>query len=240
MGSASTPCTLGFADSTRILRYIPEEEWDGLTGYHAYGKTNFLFTSAWTMREVSGTTTNGLVLLSARRTLPGHVSSIRSQLLDGTYDRGDGLGMISFSYRDAQENAKLLVQVATNTSASTIAAETPMWDTNYWTTVETIDFGTMDETARKEGVYSYYFGYHGVDGVARVVVDPATVAAVSNVTDTARFGEVWIDAILVRDEPSLDDRSWTGWNMRTIGDATDSEKFMYLYITYLLECQKSI
>ena len=209
------------ADSTRILRYIPEEEWDGLTGYHAYGKTNFLFTSAWTM-------TNGLVRLSARRTLPGHVSSIRSPLLDGTYDRGDGLGMISFSYRDAQENAKLLVQVATNTSASTIAAETPMWDTNYWTTVETIDFGTMDETARKEGVYSYYFGYHGVDGVARVVVDPATVAAVSNVTDTARFGEVWIDAILVRDEPSLDDRSWTGWNMRTIGDATDSEKFMYL------------
>lgn len=208
---------------------IPRDEWENNDNYYQVGKTNFLFTSAWTTNVVSGTTTNGAVLLSAKRTLPNDVSSIRSPLMDGTYGRGVGLGMLSFSYLNAQANAKLLVQVATNgVSAGSIASKTEEWDSGYWTTVTNIDFSAMSETERRRGIVSCYFGYHGLDGVVRLAVDPTVVAAVSNVTDRTRFGEVWIDSILVRDEPAIDTRSWTGWNLRTVGDSSDTERFMYL------------
>ncbi|MGN0854055.1 MAG: glycine-rich domain-containing protein [Kiritimatiellia bacterium] len=210
---------------------IPRDEWENNLNYDSWGKTNFLFTSAWTTNIVTGTTTNGMVLLSAKRTLADHVCSIRTPLMDGSYGRGSGLGVLSFAYRNAQANAKLLVQIATNdqVGAATIAYETPRWDTpGYWTTVTNIDFSAMSETARRQGLVSCYFGLHGVDGVARLVVDPEVVAAVSGVTDRTRFGEVFIDSVAMRDEPNIDARSWTGWNLRTVGDATDSEKFMYL------------
>ena len=220
------------ADSYTLSRdYIPLEEWENNRGYDTWGKTNFLFTSAWIKSTVSGTQTNGMVLLSAKRALTNHVSSIRGPLLDGAYGRGQGLGMLSFSWRDAQENARLLVQIATNAQvgAATLANETPLWDTpDYWVTVTNVNFAAMTAADRARGIFSCYFGLHGIDGVARLVVDPDTVASVANVTDPTRFGEVWIDSILVRDEPTLDARSWTGWNLRMVGDATDSEKFMYL------------
>lgn len=216
-------------DEENCALYVPPSEWENNQNYHDYGKTNFYYSSAWIKTTVSGGVTNGMLLLSAKRALTNHASSVRSPLLDGTYRRGQGLGMLSFGYRDAQENARLLVQIATNgVTAANIAGKSTGFDDMYWTTVTNIDFATMTAAERKQGTISTFFGLHGVDGVVRLVVDPETIKAVATITDTTRFGEVYIDSILVRDEPSLDSRSWWGWNLRTVGDALDTERFMYL------------
>ena len=222
-------------------------EWDddsainGVTGYlpswadsaHrnlVSGYSNFVFTSAWT--------TNNMVLLGAKRANLGMPSAIRSPLMDGYVrdgsgqdgtSRGYGLGMVSFGYRDAQENAVLSIQIATNlVSTSTIKGYDATFNEKYWTPVTNIDFSAMSETERKSGTISHYIGLHSVTGVVRVAVATQAIASVASVTDPKKFGEVFITDIVVRDEPAVDAHSWWGWNMRTIGGDDDSEGRMLL------------
>ena len=222
-------------------------EWDddsainGVTGYlpswadsaHrnlVSGYSNFVFTSAWT--------TNNMVLLGAKRANLGMPSAIRSPLMDGYVrdgsgqdgtSRGYGLGMVSFGYRDAQENAVLSIQIATNlVSTSTIKGYDATFNEKYWTTVTNIDFSAMSEDDRRRGTISHYIGLHSVTGVVRVAVATQAIASVASVTDPKKFGEVFITDIVVRDEPAVDAHSWWGWNMRTIGGDDDSEGRMLL------------
>ncbi len=223
-----------YSNGDDMVNYIPN--WvDPYSVSPGTGMTNWVFTSAWITNTVTGTTTNGMLLLSARRTRSGDVSSIRSPLMDHyAYSdgsrRGIGLGMVSFDYLDAQSNAVILVQIATNGVKSSTLAN---WDTNaegLWETVDTFDFSTLSATERKKGTLSTYVGLHGVTGIMRIVVDPALVVAVSNETDTAAFGEVKISKVVCRDEPELDSSCWWGWNLRTVGatSGADTEKKMYL------------
>ena len=177
-----------------------------------YGwRTNFIFSSGWI--------TDHAVKLSAKRTKALSNSAIRSPLMDGKDGRGHGLGMISFEYRNAQENAKLLVDIATNLNAGTAKI-----DESQWVNYTNIDFSAMLPVARLRGVQTVYFGLRGVSGMMRVRVDPEVIAAVSNVTDRTKFGEVTVTRVFCRDEPELDDESWWGWNLRT----TDEPEEAYL------------
>jgi len=204
-----------------------------------YGMTNWIFTSAWTTNTVSGSgsnvKTNGMLLLSAKRTRQGSVSSIRSPLMDN-YNmgygnrRGIGLGMVSYEYKDAQENARLIVQIATNNVNRSRLAD---WDEpapESWVPVVTNDFSKMTAEKRKGDTIPVYIGLHGVTGLVRIVVDPALVDEVADETDPARFGEVFVTKVVCRDEPSIDSGCWWGWNMRTIGtgEGVDVENKMYL------------
>ena len=194
-------------------------------GWTRIGETNIVFSSAWV--------TNKAVLLSARRTTPDAPSSIRSPLFDGT--AGLGLGMFSFSYANAQKNAKLVLQIATNeVTESTISGLTYSHD-SAWVTYKdkdgkdvVFDFSTMSDTERKSGTFSVYLGLHGVRGAMRLVVDRELVESVKDVTDRTQFGEVYITSVLCRDEPILDSGAWWGWNLRTLGGNEDSEKRMLL------------
>lgn len=172
-----------------------------------YGyRSSFIFQTAWVKSH--------RVKLSAKRTLPGESSAIRSPLMDGNGGRGLGLGMISFAYLNAQENARLLIQVA---AAEGSAIERAL----EWETVKTISFAEMTATERASGVINHYLGRHGFKGLVRIVVDPTLVEAVQTETNTRLFGEIDITSILVRDEPMADLRSWWGWNMRLInGDGS--------------------
>jgi len=195
--------------------------WQPDSNYRAL--TNFTFTSGWI--------TNKAVLLSAKRTTPGTPCSIRSPLFDGKYGRGTGLGMISFGYRDAQTNMNLLVQIATNVDYNDIATASSSLSNAWWTTVTNFSFRGVSAEERSAGVRSCYVGRHGVSGAMRILVDPALVDAVSNVTDRTAFGEITITEVFCRDEPTLDTSSWWGWNLRTLGPDTagsDSEGRMFL------------
>ena len=177
-----------------------------------YGSpTNFVPTTAW----VNGDEDHS-VKLSARRTTPDQAASLRAPLMDGLEGRGIGLGFMSFAWRNAQTNACLLVQVATNeTSKTALNTMSKSVSEAYWSTVTNLDFSAMDPADRREGKLTVYLGLHGQKGVMRLVVDPKLVERVKNVMDETAFGEVDIVSITCSDEPQIDERCWWGWNVRT-------------------------
>lgn len=195
-----------------MYNYVPG--WTSETDYKAH--TNFIFTSAWIK--------NKALLLSAKRTEPGTACAIRSPLFDGSYGRGTGLGMMSFSFANAQPTARLLLQVATNVTYTTINNINGPEDAN-WTTVTNFTF--VGETS---GTRSCYIGLHGVEGAMRLIMDPAVVNAAAASKDP-KYGEIYITEAYCRDEPMLDAGCWWGWNLRTLGLdelGRDGEKRMYL------------
>ena len=196
----------------------------------AVGHTNFVFTSAWT--------TNHTILLSAKRAGFETPSAIRSPLMDGFADdgshgtgyiRGIGLGMISVAYENAQENAVLALQIATNgVDYTTIGGYDKSFSDKIWTTITNFNFAAMTPAQRKKGILNTYIGLHDVKGAMRLMVPTNTILAVRNITDTSKFGDVTITSITCSDEPPVDVHSWWGWNIRTVGGDQDSEKMMFL------------
>ena len=216
-----------------VLRQWRGDNWETVNAFaeivpnwmsedNMYAHTNFIFGSGWV--------TGGSLLLSARRTQPGTPCFVRSPLFDGTYGRGKGLGMISFSYVNAQENVNLLVQVATNITYVNVNNLNTV-DNAAWTTVTNFSFAGLSEPERRSGSRSCYIGMHDVRGVMRIIMDPAVVNSVSGSTDTSHFGDIYLTEVYCRDEPALDSGCWWGWNLRTLGaDAMgrDGEKRMFL------------
>lgn len=209
-----------------MVKYIPswqsEQEYKGLT--------NFIFTTAW-IEDKS-------ILLSARRTTPSLPASIRTPLLDGNYNRGVGLGMFSFNYRNAHRNVKLLLQIATNNVDYTVINNINNFDSSIWTTVTNYDFSAKTPNGSyvlpPNGNCSTYLGLHGVKGAIRLVMDPKVVERVATETDITKFGDIYITDVFCRDEPVLDMSSWWGWNLRTLGGDLDGEKRMLISDMYSL------
>ena len=182
-----------------------------------------------------------LVLQPARADADKPVS-LRSPMLGG-------LGKLTFAYKNADENAQIWVQMATNAvSASTLSnvggynqSVTEGGDVGQWITVR--KFGPYaagcDEELGEKGVRTVYLGYHDDGtkdrphyGVMRLFV-PVTVVKkavdlATNETQVTTYGKVTVTAVQATDEPALSERAWRGWNLRTVGDATDSERRMYL------------
>ena len=192
-----------------------KSEWESARGANY---TNFIFTTAWIE--------NGAVKLSPRRTDKGGISSIRSPLYDDGNGRGVGLGMISFKYKNAHENVKLVLEVATDVFESDMSGI----DNNagLWTSVTNFTFTGLGKAELASGSRSCYIGLHGVRGVMRIRAEAANPALVKDM-DESTFPEIYITEVFCRDEPALDPRAWWGWNLRTLGDDYDSEKRMYLY-----------
>lgn len=214
--------------------------------------TNITFTGAWIVdTTLASGATDKAIRLSARRAPTGSnnfsafrsssapLASIRSPLMDGaavTSDglvrRGIGLGMVSFNFANAQPNAHLVVQIATNGMSQAYAKEMAK-QYEGWEDVAEFKFTDSDLTdaeiaAGRSGVRSCYLGLHDVTGMVRVVVSTNAIAAVQGVTDESAFGEIDITDITFRDEPVIDETAWTGWNIRTYGDSTDSSGKMFL------------
>ena len=182
--------------------------------------SNVVFTQGWILTNlVSGAKA---CELNAKRSRPSVATSIRSPLMDGQTDagRGSGLGMFTFTYTNAQRNAKLLLQICTNgVDVGNLASYSKDTSSAIWTTVTNYTFDTCTDAERLSGRRSYYFGLHGVKGVMRLCLDPELVRSMTNVVDETQFGSIGITGVLCRDEPSLDKFAWWGWNLRTTGEA---------------------
>ena len=184
----------------------------------AYGApSNFVYTAGW----VTG---DGAIELSAMRTSTSVPASIRSPLMDGYSPRGIGLGSISFSYRNADSRARVIVQVATNGVDVTGLADLTKRVSSGWTDVATYDFSAMSAEDRRSGVLSCYLGLHGVTGVMRIVIDPTLVSEAQsrayNPGWDPAYGSIFITSVSAKDNPVVDTGSWWGWNLRTTDDAS--------------------
>ena len=177
--------------------------------------TSYVFTAAWINDDEEHS-----VKLSARRTTPDLPSALRTPLMDGLAGQGVGLGFVSIAWKNAQTNANLLVQVATNNIDRTeLATATKSVSEAYWSTVTNLDFSTLTDAERRKDSRTWYLGFHGVKGTMRVVVDPALVTRLQSVSNETAFGEVDIVSMSCSDEPPIDERSWWGWNLRTTDEA---------------------
>ena len=156
-----------------------------------------------------------------------------------------GLGKISFSYADADAGAEIWVQIATNDVANSISSlnyslkEGPSdWITvgKYSATPKSGYNGKLEVGG--VGSVTHYVGIHDrrdlprpLRGVFRILVPTNVVIAARDrayLTSDVNYGKIVIRGMTVTDEPGLSERSWRGWNMRTAGDATDTEYRMYL------------
>ena len=238
--------TLGTLDGPRtdvVLDNIKITQWAGVDSDNFSPNVpsqpdEFAYTSAWVV--------DGAIQLAARRTKPEYPASIRTPLCDARKNgstgvvRGEGLGMIGFSYRNVHPSIQLpdeplvLVQVCTNasTGVSYNYATYPSDRTNAYTWVTWASFTAAD--LGSEGATNVYFGLHGASGMARIVLNQDLVRNANAETNLDAnisawdFGSIDILEVSFQDEPSLDKHCWWGFNMRTIGDGDDSENRMYL------------
>lgn len=186
------------------------------SGQINYGApTNFVFTTAWIHDGVS-------VEISPMRTFATTPSGLRSPLMDGSSDRGLGLGSFSFAYSNANPHARLIVQIATNgVDITTLTQRTR--EMSGWTDVALYDFSEKTPEELASGLIATYIGLHGVKGLARVIVDPSLVAEahdpLRNPDNDPEYGRVFLVSAGAKDNPVLDSGCWWGWNLRT----TDEE-----------------
>ena len=181
-----------------VSKYLPDWALPGNRS-NINGFSNFVFTSCWVI--------NNDVLMSAKRSNLETPCAIRAPLMDGYVrngrggdgtSRGKGLGMISVEYANAQPNAVLQLQIATNlVNDTTINAYDKLFG-DPWITWTNFNFSAMTPLQRQSGVLNAYIGLHDVEAAMRIVVSTNAVMAVQNVKDTSMFGEVTIRRIVCR------------------------------------------
>ena len=199
----------------------------------------FVYTKACVdYYEVEEGVSNKCVKLQPSRGIMDIAQSVRSPILT------NGLGMVSFSYltNSVKKGCEIWVQAATND----VRRNTLSSDPGYNTTTKEVALGEVepeltwitlkkynyDDLVAANGQISYYCGWHStkeklLQGVFRITVAPDVVVAAQS-TNEVEWGSIKITGMEVHDEPALDDASWIGWNLRTLGDAADGEKRMFL------------
>ena len=187
--------------------------------------SNYVYLTSWVNAEGDVRTID----LQPMRARNGDVIAVRAPLMDGLDGRGIGLGMFSFSYKNADTNCVLKLQYTKMNGPTSLRTYTASLATNDWTDVAKWDFSTMTDKERASGTLSHYLGMHGFQGVMRLVVDPQVIAdsqdPVKNPKNDVNYGKITLTGFLTRDEPVLDDRSWWGWNLRS-SDAP-AERIIY-------------
>ena len=191
--------------------------------------------------------TSKWITLQPARAVPTRPVSVRGPILNG-------LGKFTFSYNNADANAEVWVQVATN------LVENLSGQGGYNDSIISKDLGEQQEIGEWLTYAKYsakatdaehklkvgdlgasdsktvYVGWHNhadrpIKGLFRLFVPPATVIAATNAAvkvGNVDYGRIDVTAAGCTDEPGISPRSWRAWNMRTIGDPDDSEQRMNL------------
>ena len=228
-----------------VVDDVKQTRWMGEDGSNPGRSDVFLYTQG---HVVTNTAENRVeVELVPSRAHVDKALSIRSPVIDG-------LGKITFAYADADTNAEIWVQMATNAVASNLTGAN-----GYNNSVKSVELGQQQQVGEwitlakysaaggddpelrlgKSGWKTVYVGLHDnkdkpLSGSFRLFI-PTNVVAYTD-TRTSReldrgdktYGKITITDLWVSDEPGLDARSWRGWNLRTVGDDRDTERRMYL------------
>ncbi len=237
-GQWNTRITTGADNVDLVVGSVTQNKWEASDyEYLRYGDDEFVYTQGVAVTNKFDQRQE--LILQPSRGEPTRAMSMRSPILE------NGLGKISFSYCNADVNAEIWVQIATNAvednieRLNTSIKEGP----NDWTTICKLagtDIpgydGKLATGSGKTSTYTYYLGLHSnktkpLSGVFRLFVPTniiVTARANAYLTEEVNYGKLTICGMTVTDEPALSERSWRGWNLRTVGDSTDSESRMYL------------
>ena len=149
-----------------------------------------------------------LVTMQPRRARANEAVMIRSPYLNG-------ISLFSFTFSDADPNARLRLQMATNSFGTADFRQLSLSLTDdRW-----IDVTNFTFTSQTAGTYTHFFGLREpIYGFVRLLCEPSivnTVATNDSYAARPEYGSVTLVSAVAYDEPILDDRSWFGWNMRT-------------------------
>ena len=236
-GSWNSRITTGSDNVELVVSSVEQTCWEAPDHEDLlYGDDEFVYTQG--IVSTNETAHQQELLLQPSRGEPKKAMSMRAPILHG-------LGKVSFSYTGVDANAEIWVQMATNdvesyiTELNTTVKEGP----EYWITIGKyaatykpgID-GLLVTGSGKTGSITHYLGLHDrtdrpLRGLFRILVPTNVVAAAREaayLSDNVNYGNITIRSMTVTDEPALSERCWRGWNLRTVGDSTDSESRMYL------------
>ena len=236
-GSWNSRITTGSDNVELVVSSVEQTCWEAPDHEDLwYGDDEFVYTQG--IVSTNETAHQQELLLQPSRGEPKKAMSMRAPILHG-------LGKVSFSYTGVDANAEIWVQMATNdvesyiTDLNTTVKEGP----EYWITIGKyaatykpgID-GLLVTGSGKTGSITHYLGLHDrtdrpLRGLFRILVPTNVVAAAREaayLSDNVNYGNITIRSMTVTDEPALSERCWRGWNLRTVGDSTDSESRMYL------------
>lgn len=221
-----------------VVDDLEVRQWRGQTDTFLTDENSQGLPNDWTYTE-SWVVSNGVVATNMALKLQPKRGSGEVPMGLRTPWLKQGLSLFSFAYANADENAALLLQIATNNVSSgrlkNITYLEGALSASEWTTVTNFSFRDMTAEARLSGTLSYSMSLRApVGGLVRVIVDPAVIAAASTTNALGElpppeYGQVTITSALCYDEPPLDDRSWWGWNLLTTGwDSGVANAYAYL------------
>ena len=157
--------------------------------------------------------------------------SVRSRYMD------NGLSLFSFSYRNADSNAVLRLQISTNLVdyGEVYSRTREPADSVNWTTLTNWSFKGLSAKDLTEGTRTYFLSLRSPQkGLMRLIMDPSVVSnAVSQTLDSRDldYGKIMITRIFCYDEPPLDGRSWWGWNLHNEGWNGGNDPGRWAYLT---------
>ena len=157
--------------------------------------------------------------------------SVRSRYMD------NGLSLFSFSYRNADSNTVLRLQISTNLVdyGEVYSRTREPADSVNWTTLTNWSFKGLSAKDLTEGTRTYFLSLRSPQkGLMRLIMDPSVVSnAVSQTLDSRDldYGKIMITRIFCYDEPPLDGRSWWGWNLHNEGWNGGNDPGRWAYLT---------
>ena len=246
-------------DAGVVLDDVALTAWEGLNvwGREDRADTDYdddwVFTKGWVSNKVGSTEIRECLLQPARGKV-GYPMGLRSPYIS------EGLSLFSFSYKNADSNCVMYVQIATNMAPRegtqdvadlTVLTESDVDEGYIWTTVATHDFRTMDTSKlkgdtlttfislRQHNIYDRYSRttvLTNVCGLIRVIVDPAIVKKVVEASAEERvklenYGKITLTEAHCYNEPAIDLKSWFGWNVHTEGWDGAGNASKYAYLT---------
>ena len=229
---------LGTVDDVRadvVMDDIELTQWNGQWSEHwndssapwRYMTNDFVYTSAW-VRDTRG---RKLLRLQPTRAKDANTPvSLRSPLLRG-------LGLLHFSWRNADPHARIRVQYKENVSYYSIVNATETLSsgetetTDGWVDFETIAVGAIGASGSRSVYINRRYDKKGSDrnylfGLIRIVVDrdvQAEAVTTARRRSEPEYGSVDILDAFVWDLPEYDERGWCGWNFRAAGWEASSD-----------------
>ena len=249
------------------MKYNPEPGKNGLGGgggggtYMGNNGSDLAVKRGAGARGGSGTvilrmrTASRLCVLQPSRGEIGYPMGVRSPYID------EGMSLFSYSYKNADSNCVMLVQIATNMVPSQGADSflpeltesiATSGNAQVWTTIDRHVFKNLTPTELASGTRTTFISlrehwiydiasrgdiYTNVCGAIRVIVDPTIVSNVVSVTDKERheamldYGKITITKAYCYNEPALNLRSWFGFNVHTEGWDGAGNAGRFAYLT---------
>lgn len=203
-----------------ILDNLEMTQWHAgtMTGIENHND-DFVYTGAW----IEGPRENAKAELWPLRVATNELQTVRAPFLE------NGIGAISFSYDPSTlgENACLAIEYLTRDDENRLESyNVPNFTLEddyqaYWKVYKTF---TYDDLVSGGGHITEYLGERAGKSLIRLRV-PQKVIEAAHEQNSGSYGRIDLTGIAVWDEPNVDDRSWTAWNVRLANKTTAESEY---------------